>query len=217
MATQSQLEVELPAGGKLQLRNEEEVDLWDRIATKYKSEYQLSRTNDLVTLGIILNLNVTIFRAQQALNGMVPQTDAQGVPTGRLIFQPPTANEAKGHQKAINDASKEIRELEKSLGIDKRTRDAGGGENLAQYIMTLKAAGRQYGLHIQKRVKAYEEFGMELRWKIRVLRNGDEEDRAEHNISEETILAWAEQRLAELEQIDQQFAKTKQRIFAGRL
>lgn len=217
MATPGQLEVELPAGGKLQLRNDEEVDLWDRICGKYKSEYQLSRTNDLVTLGIILNLNVTIFRAQQGLNGMIPQTDAQGVPTGRLIFSEPTAAEAKGHHKAINDASKEIRELEKSLGIDKRTRDAGGGENLAQYIMTLKAAGRQYGIHIQKRVKAYEEFNMELRWKLRVLRNGDEEDRAEHNITEATILSWAETRLAELEQLDQAFARTKQRIFAGRL
>lgn len=211
------LDVELPAGGKLHLQTVEEVDMWDRTAARYRADYALSKTNDLVLLGAILTQNLQMFRAQQAINGMEAQLDPNGIPTGQYVRVQVKANDASKWQNIILKAAGEIRELEKVLGIDKKTRDAGGGDSIAGYLGSLKIAGRQLGVHITKRTKAYEEFAMELRWRLRVLRHGDEEDRAHHAITEKSVLDFATTRLAELEQIDKEFASQKGKIFAGKL
>lgn len=210
-------EVELPAGGVLHLQTLEEVEMWERVDEKYRDDYALTRTNDLVLLGAILTQTLTLFRAQQRLNGMEAELDANGVPTGRYKKVSTKISEQAKAQGMILKASEEIRNLEKALGIDKKTRDAGGGDSVADYLSSLKVAGRQLGVHVSRRVKAYEEFAMELRWKLRVLHGADDEDRARHDISEKTICDWATSRLSELEEIDKKFASEKQRIFAGKL
>jgi len=211
------LDVELPAGGKLHLQTVEEVDMWDRTAARYRSDYALTKTNDLVLLGAVLTQNLQMFRAQQAINGMEAQLDPNGIPTGQYVRVQVKATDAAKWQNIILKAAGEIRELEKVLGIDKKTRDAGGGDSIAGYLGSLKIAGRQLGVHITKRTKAYEEFAMEMRWRIRVLRHGDEEDRAHHSITEKSVLDFAQTRLAELEQIDKEFASQKAKVFAGKL
>ena len=86
----SPFQVDLPAGGTLILRTQEEVDLWDDLHDKYVKEYGLSKANDLALLGAILAQHLTIFRAQQRMTGMIPETDGQGVPTGRYKLDPNT-------------------------------------------------------------------------------------------------------------------------------
>lgn len=211
------IEVDLPAGGKLHLQTPEEAELWERTRDRYKSDYSLTKTNDLVLLGAILTQNLAMFRAQQAINGMEAELDGQGVPTGRYKSVKVGVRDASAAQQMVLNAAKEIRELEKALGIDKKTRDAGGGDSIAGYLGSLKIAGRQLGIHITKRTKAYEEFCMEMRWRIRVLDHGDAEDKAHHGISEQSIIEFARQRLGELEEIDKKFAQAKGSVFAGRL
>ena len=211
------VEVDLPAGGKLHLQTAEEAEMWDRTAQKYRQDYALSKTNDLVLLGAILTQNLSMFRAQQAINGMEAELDPTGVPTGRYKRVKVKVNDQEAAQRIILKAAGEIRELEKALGIDKKTRDAGGADSLAAYIGSLKVAGRQLGVHITKRTKAYEEFCMELRWRLRVLHNGDAEDKAHHDISEKSICDFATTRLAELEEIDKKFAAERGKTFAGKL
>lgn len=211
------IEVDLPAGGKLHLQTPEEAELWERTRDRYKSDYSLTKTNDLVLLGAILTQNLAMFRAQQAINGMEAELDAAGVPTGRYKSVKVSVRDAASAQQIVLNAAKEIRELEKALGIDKKTRDAGGGDSIAGYLGALKIAGRQLGIHITKRTKAYEEFCMEMRWRIRVLDHGDAEDKAHHGITTESILDFARTRLAELEDIDKKFAQEKGRMFVGKL
>lgn len=211
------VEVDLPSGGKLTLYTVEEAQLWEDLDQRYRSDYALNNINDLMTLGMILTHNIAIFRAQQAMSGQEAEFDANGVPTGRYVQKKLSNTEATGVHQRLLKAGNEIRELEKTLGIDKKTRDAGGGDSIAEYLSSLKVAGRQFGIHITKRTKAYEEFCMDLRWRIRVLRNGDDEDRAHHNITGETILQFCETRLAELESIDQEFAQQRGKVFVGKL
>lgn len=211
------IEVDLPAGGKLHLQTPEEAELWERTRDRYKADYSLTKTNDLVLLGAILTQNLAMFRAQQAINGMEAELDAAGVPTGRYKSVKVSVRDASSAQQMVLNAAKEIRELEKALGIDKKTRDAGGGDSIAGYLGSLKIAGRQLGIHITKRTKAYEEFCMEMRWRIRVLDHGDAEDKAHHGITNESILDFARTRLAELEEIDKKFAQDKGSVFAGKL
>lgn len=195
-AGKGNLQVDLPAGGRLTLKNADEVTLWEESARRYITDYGISKTNDLVLLGAILSQNIAMYRAQLDLG------------------DPKKANAAVT---LIGKTSEQIRELEKALGIDKKTREQGGQHTVADYVTRLKRAGNAKGVRIAERVKAFEAFNMELRWKLRLLENGDDEDRAYHNLSPESICAWARNELAKLEEADKQWAMQKGKIFVGRL
>lgn len=188
--------VDLPAGGQLDLESAEEVSLWNEHATRYIDDFGLIKQNDLMLLGAILTHALTMFRAQQMLSDPKKMAEAQN----RII-----------------KASEQIRELEKALGIDKKTREAGGQHTVGSYVGTLKRAAHAHGIRISKRTKAYEGFVMELRWRVRLLRNGDEEDRRHHGVSEKEIINWVETKLAELEEADKTWAQEQGAVFVGRL
>lgn len=209
--------VDQPAGGKIILRSQEEVDYYNETAKAYMEDYRLVRASEKVLLGAILAQVITIYRAQLELVGVKPKKDNAGVPTGEYEDVKLTSADRNGLQKQISDATKEIRDTEKQLGIDKKSRDAGGAETTANYIATLKKAAHRMGVHIHRRLHLYEEFAMQMRWRLRLLRNGDDEDRRYHNISEANICAWAENVLKQIEDFDKKFAKDQAKLFGGKL
>lgn len=210
-------EVELPAGGKLQLMSAEEVQMWQDSADRYRKEYALVKPNDLVMLGAILTQQLALFRAQQRLNGMEPVLDQNNVPTGEYQVVKLKASEMKSAQDLILKASKEIRELESSMGIDKKAREAGGKQTVAEYVTLAKKVAHEYGVHISKRTLAYEEVVNAVRVKIRVLDNADEEDRQYEGVSEEKIIDFLREELAKLEEVDKEFAKERGKLFVGKM
>jgi hypothetical protein len=209
-------QVDLPAGGKLLLHSLEEVDLWEESAKRYMQDYQLTQQNDLLLLGSVLSQQLAMFRAQQRMNGMKPKLDERGVPTGQYVRSELKVNDMGAAQSTIIKASTEIRELEKALGIDKKTREAGGAHTVQNYVTTLKSAARQYGIHLSKRMKAYEQLAMDARWRLRLMRNGDAEDRAYHKLTPQTVCDWLEEELTKLEAIDKEYAREKHAVFVGR-
>lgn len=210
-------EVDRPGGGKLMVISKDEVEMWDELRDRYTKDYALIKANDLALLGAILSQHLLMFRAEKRLNGMTPQLDHAKVPTGLYEHTPPKPADIAAAQKAITTASKEIRELEQSLGIDKKTREAGGQHTVGDYVTKLKKAAHEMGVHIAERTLAYENFVMELRWKVRLNENGDEEDKKYHDISPEKIVEWASIEMAKLEQVDKDFAKQKGRLYLGQL
>lgn len=196
--TTSQHVVLLPAGGQLVLKTSEEVVFWNDTKKRYTEDYGLAKANDLLLLGAILSQALIMFRAQNDL----------------ASTKPTVVNAAQGR---IQKSAEEIRDLEKALGIDKKTREAGGQHTVADYVTRLKRAAHAKGIHIADRTRAYEHFAMGLRWRIRVLRNADPEDQREMGVSRETVIAWAEQQLAELEEKDKAWAKDKGAVFVGKL
>lgn len=194
--TAAQFVVELPAGGHFKLNNAEEVEQWERTCARYIDDYSLVKTNDLVLLGAIVSQVLAMYRAQNELS------------------DPKKAGAAVS---LIGKCSEQIRELEKALGIDKKTREAGGQHTVQDYLTRVKRAAHAKGVRISERTKAYEAFTMELRWKLRVLRNGDAEDRRHHGLTEKTVINWAEQELAALEEKDKDWAREKGAVFVGTL
>jgi hypothetical protein len=189
-------EVELPGGGKLPVRDEHEVVMWNTTSRRYISDYNLTKANDLVLLGAILSQILSMYRAQRDLSDPKKAANAQVL---------------------ITKATQEIRAGEKALGVDKVSREKGGAHTIADYVGNLKKAAYEKGIHVSERVTEYERVMMEARWKIRLLRNGDVEDRAYHSISEQSIIAWLESELAALEQKDKKWAREKGAIFVGKL
>lgn len=210
-------DVDLPAGGKLHLQSVDEVDLWEESAKRYVQDYQLTQQNDLLLLGAILSQQLAMYRAQQRMNGMKAELDAAGNPTGRYLREEVKVSEMSAAQTTITKASEEIRQLEKALGIDKKTREQGGAHTVASYVTTLKGAAREYGIRLSKRMQEYERVMMEARWKLRLLRNGDPEDRSYHKLTPQSFLDWLEEELRKIEDVDKQFAKDKHRVFMGQL
>jgi hypothetical protein len=151
-------EVDLPMGGKMHLQSAEEVELWENSAAKYVEDYHLTKTNDLVLVGAILQQQITLFRAQRALNGMEPLLDNAGVPTGQYKQTVLDADDTRKFMGMLNDAANQIQKIEKSLGIDKVTREAGGTVSVSNYLQTIKRAAHERGIHINKQVVRMESF-----------------------------------------------------------
>lgn len=209
--------VQLPAGGDMHLQTPEEVEMWTRSSERYQEDYQLVKTNDLVLLGAILQQQVTLFRAQRKLNGMEPELDNAGVPTGNYKQIEIDAEMTGSLLKMLNTATGEIQKIEKALGIDKVTREAGGAVSVPNYVRELKAAAHERGIHITKRTLAYEKFANELRTSLRMLHNLDAEDRNYHNITPDKLLEWCSEQLKDLEEIDKKFAAERGRLYVGKL
>lgn len=211
------LEVDLPAGGTVHVMSMDEVNLWTTLKQRYMSEYKLRKVNDLGTLGAILMQQLTLFRAQRSLSGLEPKYDDDDVFTGEFIRVKVSQTATREYSATITASSKEIRELEKALGIDKKSRDAAGDQDVPNYLKRLKAFAREYGIHISKRVHAYEEFVNELRWRVRLEQNGDAEDKAYHECTPEGILKWADAELEKLTEVDKEFAKEKGKLVVGKI
>jgi ethanolamine utilization cobalamin adenosyltransferase len=85
------------------------------------------------------------------------------------------------------------------------------------YVGTLKEAARTYGIHLSKRMQEYEKVMMDMRWRLRLLRNGDAEDRNYHRLTPQSILEHLEKELERLEEVDKTYAKEKHKVFLGRI
>jgi hypothetical protein len=212
--SQNPLEVELPAGGKLHLQALDEVDLFEKQRERYINDYGLTQPNDLFILGALLQQQILAYRAQQGISGLEPQFDQAGLPTGHWAkAQKPDKDAAK----KLTEATNQIRVLEQSLGVDKKSRESGGQYTVADYLKTLKAAGHQYGVHISKRVLKLEEVFNEAAWRIRLLQNGDAEDRSYHDLTPEKFIDWLAEQVKEVEDADKRFAQEKGKLFIGKV
>ena len=190
--------VELPAGGHMGLQSAEEEAMWNTSAEKYLDDYGFTRQNDLTLLGAILTQQLVMFRAQRRIADPEDKTPAES-------------------QNRMLKAAAEIRDLEKALGIDKKTREAGGTHNVAEYITRLKRAAHSKGVRISDRVKEIESLMMDMSWQIRLLRNGDDEDRRHHGITEGSIVNELERRIDEIHERDKEWAREKGALFVGTL
>lgn len=170
--------------------------MWNEASKRYQADYHLSKQNDLILLGALLSQVLMMYRAQRELVDPDKMTNALAT---------------------IKLASEEIRKGEKALGIDKATREKGGAQTVADYVKRLKRAGFEKGVRISERVLEYEKVMMEARWKLRLLRNGDIEDRDYHKITEASICAWLEVELAKIEEKDKIWAKERAAVFVGKL
>jgi ethanolamine utilization cobalamin adenosyltransferase len=65
-------------------------------------------------------------------------------------------------------------------------------------------------------MRAYEKVMMDARWRLRLMRNGDPEDRSYHKLTPQNVCDWLEDELRKLEQVDKEYAKEKHAVFVGR-
>lgn len=209
-------EVDMPAGGKMHLRDEEEVDFWTTLIERYRRDYRLSKVNDLTQLGTLVLQHLSMYRAQREMSGIAWVTP-EGEIGPKLVSVEISMTRMGDLQGTIQRCSREIREIEKSMGIDAKTRQQQGSQTIPDYLGRLKRFGREMGIHISKRTQAYELFVGELRWRVRLEQNGDLEDKAYHDCTPEQILSWCRGELEKLAEIDRRFAHERGKLVVGKL
>jgi hypothetical protein len=216
-AAATNFEVELPAGGKLPLLTIDEVEFFEESRDRYLSDYAIRNQSDRLAVNHMLILSVESFRASQRINGMEPELDPAGVPTGRYIKGKVSGTDRAASLNVLIKTRESIADTEKQLGIDKKTRDQGGQYDVATYIEGAKKGAREFGVHLSKRYIAYTSFVKALRTQMRMLRQLDNEDLVEVHLSKESLLDWAWNELDKLEEIDKRFAHEKGRLIVGRV
>lgn len=209
--------VELPGGGApIYLQSGDELSRWENLERAYTDQYDLRKINDLTNLGTLLVQHINLYRAQTALSGRVPEIDEEDLPTGRYVSKVLKPAELKAHQENVTTASKEIREIERTMGIDKKSRDAAGDEGVRAWLQVMKDRAQRYGLHVSQRVTKYEEAWNELSWRLRLNEVGDAEDKHYEDCSDEGIIKWARLQVAELAENDREFAQDEGALIVGR-
>lgn len=215
--------VEMLAGGEAYLLSDAEVDRWQTLSEHYVNDFGIEYTNDKAMLDTILQQQMLVFRSQQKLNGLTPQFDEDGLPTGGMKYQELKPAERDREQAALIAATKEVRLMETALGLDKKTRDASGQQTLESFIAKLREVGHEYGIHIVERTKAFEFFVNELSWRVRINETGDDEDKAyklqddAFDCTDNGILGWTRENLETLREIDRQFAHQKGKLYTGKV
>jgi hypothetical protein len=210
-------EVELPAGGKLHLSTIDEVEVFEDTREAYLRDFQIKHHSDKLAIGSLLLMHLEVFRNQHRLNGMEAEVDVKGVPTGRYVKAPIKPTEKTAILSVLLKMQAEIRDAEKALGVDKKTRDSGGQYDTKAYVDSIREAAGQWGVHLSRRYLAYEAFVRGLRVRIRMLDTLDAEDLQHENISVETIMASVRTSLAKLEEADRKFAHEKGRLIVGQI
>lgn len=211
--------IELPGGGTFPGQTPEEVDLAEKVKRSYVNEFNITKGSDLQHVADIVVQRILIQRAHQEMSGLEPAFDARGRPTGELVRSnsKPSAREIAQLQKTVAEAQREIRAIDKALGVDKVTREQGSGETVQDYLKRVKGAGHEYGVHLHGSVKEIVKVFKDCSWRLRLLHEGDEEDRAHHGLSEEQFCDWMRDQILRVEEAEKRWAKDRYALYVGKL
>lgn len=110
-------------------------------------------------------------------------------------------------QKALKDHSTEIRQLKKTLGLDRETREKVRGEDSVEnYIARLRQRAKHFGYMRNKQNAKSIELFMKLKSLITLHQNCDERERIEQGCTLDHILKWLiEEAFPEFDAIDLAF------------
>jgi len=195
--------VATPSGGEINLQTPEEADWYDQRRDQYLQQNMLPNVSDLLDLDRLLQLEVMVFRWGQWIS--------QGFDYMHTLI------DAQDLQKHIREYSKEIRELKTALGIDKVTRDKEKGESVPDYLTTLLERAKMFGYHRNRQYELAVTLMYELRSMVLTHDRCDEIERAELDLSHDTIMDWIRQNmLAEWDTLDEAFRR-EQKIWIREL
>lgn len=190
-------DVEVPGGGTIQVKDEAEVDFWNKTVNGYIRDYDIENQNDLAAIGSIATQSLFKYRAQREA--------AAGEGNARDV------------QIRVEKSEEAIEKIEKRLGIDKRSRDKDAQNDTATHMSIVKQACLAKGIRISERTLEFERIMKEASWKLRILLHGDAEDRREMGLTERSFLEWLERELAEVDARDDEWDKEQGALVVGTL
>lgn len=197
----SDIIVTLPSGAPFPvLTEDEERYLYDKI-DEYRTAFKFENVSDLAELDRVVTLELLIYRMGVWLGR---QADYDGNPT----FDP------KDLRRDLKDASTELRQIKKALGIDKASRDRARGEgSVYQRVETLLQRARAFELHRCRQSERSIELCNQLISLVQLHYNTADvpAEQKEMRVTAPEIVEWVWTVLKpEMEEIDRHFRETEQ-------
>lgn len=173
------LPVVLPSGALFYV-HEKEFQYFKERAKRYLSDNDFQNISDFQDVDRLLILEVLCYRWGVFIS---MQRDYWGEVVDENTLQ-----------KSLKDHSTEIRQLKKSLGLDRETREKVRGEDSVEnYLQRLRTRAKHFGYTRDKQSAKAIEILMQLRSHITLYRNCDERERIEQKATLEEVLKWLEE------------------------
>ena len=187
--------VKTPSGAEVSLLTEDEARFYNQIAAQYQEHNKFANISDLLELDRVLNLEVLCFRQS---TWALLESDYDGKPVPKDL------------QKNIKELSREIRDIKAGLGIDKKTRDLGKGDTIAEKWENLKRRGLEFGyMRNEQMIKAHTNW-KELEAMVTGYKNSTDPERTQFNLHLNDILEWLDIKFEEFDEIDEAFQKSQE-------
>jgi len=193
-------DVTLTSGSHYEVMNAHEAAIVANLVSRYTSEYSFSSISDLQDVDRIIIMELTVYRYGSWQNR---GTDYHG-------------DEIDSDQlgTAILNASKEVRQIKKALGIDRVSRDKAKGESVADYLEDLRVRARQFGINRENQLDVALELFQELSGMVTLYWNCDEEERRDEHITSDRIMEWLrDTAIPKFEAVDRHFQVHEQKFW----
>lgn len=196
-------EVTGPAGGKFTVMTDGEELLFNELVIKYTTHNQFVNISDQQDLERIIYLEVLSLRYANWLSTEVDYM-------GELI-------DAKQVAAMMKDFSMELRQLKKSVGIDKPSRQREASESVSDYIEQLKIRAKEFGVMREEQLTSALTLFNELIARVTLMDNCTQEEREEQKCRPEDVFRWLrEEAFPEFEEIDEYFIANSQRFWVAK-
>lgn len=197
LQAEDQLEpVRLPSGG-LHYVHQREVAYFNDRRDRYLADNHFTNVSDLQDLDRVLVLELLVQRwgtwVSQRRDYWGDDVDENAI------------------QKAIKDHSIEIRNLKKSMGLDKETRDKIRGEDsIDAYLKALRLRAKEFGYFRDEQSAKAIELWQELNGVLTLYENCDETERIQQHCTPDEVMRWIINVLRpKFDAIDTEFRKTQ--------
>lgn len=184
--------VMLPGGAVFHVHKGEVEEFNARVA-RYLEDNHFPNSSDLADLDRVMILEHLVLRWGIWLS------------KGHNYWDEPVDDQTL--QKQLKDTSAEIRSLKASLTIDKVSRDKQkGAEDVAQFIKFLGIRAKHFGYKRNEEFAEIMEIFMDLRGRLQMWINCDEQERREQKAQLEDVAKWLmEEAFPRYDEIDRKF------------
>lgn len=189
--------VELPSGTVFYVHDLEE-EYFKQRTTKYVSDNDFQNVSDFQDVDRLLILELLCMRWGMWVS---MQRDYWG-----------EAVDENSLQKSLKEHSAEIRQLKKSLGLDRETREKIRGEDSVEnYLAKLRQRALHFGYMRNKQAAKAIELFMDLDALITLHDNCDEKERVEQGVQVDDVVRWIrDEAIPRFRLIDEEFRKEQQ-------
>lgn len=192
--------VRLTSGADFEVMHESEAKLVENLVQRYTTEYMFSSISDLQDVDRIIILEVMAHRYAGWQN------------KGHDYYGQEVDN--KDLDERILDASKEVRQIKKALGIDRLTRDKDKGDSVPEYLENLRVRARKFGIMREQQLDAALSKFQKLSGLVTLYWNCTDIERKEEKCTAEDILIWLrDEAIPEYNAIDEYFQEHDQRMW----
>lgn len=195
-------EVELPSGARLTVPNEEEESYLRRLVDGYRQDYDLRNVADLSELDRCIGLELQMHRMQVWI-------------LRRRDYDNKAVDENALSQRS-KEISGEIRQVKKTLGIDRVARDRQSGKgSVAEFINNLLLHAKEFGVMRNMQQARAIELAMQLISLIQARNNcTTDAEKRKLAVTDEDIFDWIETVfMPEFLVIDADFREGKQKMW----